>query len=190
MVLALGRTNPLKNLPLTIEAWRALETVPRPAGARSCACSGSSPSSPPMQGMRYVESPSDERGRRAVQPGDRVRPDIHARGLLPAGPRVDGDRRRGRLHRRARQPRLLRGRVNCLMPEADTRRGQRRAWRACWPIRELRERLGRAGIETAAGLRVGAADRRAGGVLREVAAPRRVKLDGDVVPGVSAGRSG
>src|SRR4029077_18034339 len=29
MVLAIGRTNPLKNLPLTIDAWRALP-APRP----------------------------------------------------------------------------------------------------------------------------------------------------------------
>ncbi len=40
MVLALGRSNPLKNLPLTIAAWKAADR----SRARSCACSGSSPS--------------------------------------------------------------------------------------------------------------------------------------------------
>ena len=40
MVLAIGRTNPLKNLPLTLAGWRSLR-----GRARSCACSASSPSS-------------------------------------------------------------------------------------------------------------------------------------------------
>ena len=41
MVLALGRSNPLKNLPLTVDAWqRARRRRARP----SCACSASSPS--------------------------------------------------------------------------------------------------------------------------------------------------
>jgi GT2 family glycosyltransferase len=54
VLLALGRSNPLKNLPLTLDAWRRLE--PRPElwmfgiepelGARHCA--------------RYYEAPSDE----------------------------------------------------------------------------------------------------------------------------------
>ena len=46
-------------------------------------------------------------GQRAVQRGDRLHPDLDARGLRAAAAGVDGDRRRGRLHRRARQPRLL-----------------------------------------------------------------------------------
>ena len=37
MLLALGRSNPLKNLPLTFAAWQAL-----PEPGRSCVCSGSS----------------------------------------------------------------------------------------------------------------------------------------------------
>ena len=39
---------------------------------------------------------------------------------------------------------------NCLMPEPDRRGRQRRARRGCSRDPELRERLGRAGIETAA----------------------------------------
>jgi GT2 family glycosyltransferase len=55
MVLALGRTNPLKNLPLTIAAWRALPE-PRP----ELCMFGIEPELAGEPGMRYVESPSDE----------------------------------------------------------------------------------------------------------------------------------
>ena len=52
--------------------------------------------------------PRRRAGQRAVLPGDRVRPDLHPRGLRAAAAGGDGDRRRRRVHRRARQPRLLR----------------------------------------------------------------------------------
>src|SRR5205823_2645801 len=55
MVLALGRSNPLKNLPLTIAAWRALPE-PRP----ELCMFGIEPELASDEGMRYVESPSDE----------------------------------------------------------------------------------------------------------------------------------
>ena len=58
MVLALGRSNPLKNLPLTLAAWRALPE-PRP----ELCLFGIEPELATEPGMRYVESPSDERGR-------------------------------------------------------------------------------------------------------------------------------
>jgi len=54
MVLALGRTNPLKNLPLTIDGWRALD--PRP----ELCMFGIEPELAVEERMRYVESPSDE----------------------------------------------------------------------------------------------------------------------------------
>ncbi len=55
MVLAIGRTNPLKNLALTIAAWRALPE-PRP----ELCMFGIEPELATDPGMRYVESPSDE----------------------------------------------------------------------------------------------------------------------------------
>ena len=55
MVLALGRSNPLKNLPLTLDAWRAL----RRARPELCLF-GIEPELAGEAGMRYVESPSDE----------------------------------------------------------------------------------------------------------------------------------
>jgi GT2 family glycosyltransferase len=55
MVLALGRANPLKNLALTIAAWRAL-AAPRP----ELCLFGIEPELATDAGMRYVQSPSDE----------------------------------------------------------------------------------------------------------------------------------
>ncbi|HEX4467603.1 MAG TPA: glycosyltransferase [Solirubrobacteraceae bacterium] len=55
MVLAIGRTNPLKNLPLTIAAWRALPE-PRP----ELCMFGIEPELADEPGMRYIEAPSDE----------------------------------------------------------------------------------------------------------------------------------
>jgi GT2 family glycosyltransferase len=55
MLLAVGRTNPLKNLPLTIESWRAL------GDRRPELCMfGIEPELGPRYGARYVERPSDE----------------------------------------------------------------------------------------------------------------------------------
>jgi GT2 family glycosyltransferase/glycosyltransferase involved in cell wall biosynthesis len=60
MVLALGRSNPLKNLPLTVEAWRALAN--RVGGGRQpeLCLFGFEPELATDAGMRHVESPSDE----------------------------------------------------------------------------------------------------------------------------------
>jgi glycosyltransferase involved in cell wall biosynthesis len=55
MLLALGRTNPLKNLPLTIDAWQALgERRPE------LVMFGIEPELGPKYGATYVERPSDE----------------------------------------------------------------------------------------------------------------------------------
>jgi glycosyltransferase involved in cell wall biosynthesis len=53
MLLALGRSNPLKNLPLTVDAWRLLE--PRP----ELCLFGVEPELGREHGARYVESPTD-----------------------------------------------------------------------------------------------------------------------------------
>lgn len=54
MLLALGRTNPLKNLPLTIDAWKALPGKPQ------LCLFGIEPELGEEYGARYVERPSDE----------------------------------------------------------------------------------------------------------------------------------
>jgi GT2 family glycosyltransferase len=53
VILALGRSNPLKNLPLTLDAWRRLE--PRP----ELWMFGIEPELGPRNGARYFEAPSD-----------------------------------------------------------------------------------------------------------------------------------
>jgi GT2 family glycosyltransferase len=55
VLLALGRSNPLKNLPLTLDAWRALPE-PRP----ELVMFGIEPELGPRHGATYVERPSDE----------------------------------------------------------------------------------------------------------------------------------
>jgi glycosyltransferase involved in cell wall biosynthesis len=55
MLLAAGRTNYLKNLDLTLDAWRALGD-PRP----EMCLFGIEPELGPRHGARYVEAPSDE----------------------------------------------------------------------------------------------------------------------------------
>ena len=55
MILALGRSNPLKNLPLTLEAWRALPE-PRP---ELCLFGIEPELADAEPGIRYVTSPTD-----------------------------------------------------------------------------------------------------------------------------------
>ncbi|HYP49188.1 MAG TPA: glycosyltransferase [Thermoleophilaceae bacterium] len=55
VLLAIGRSLPLKNLPLTLEAWRRLE--PRP----ELSMFGVEPELGSEAGMRYEDRPSDER---------------------------------------------------------------------------------------------------------------------------------
>ncbi len=146
MVLALGRSNPLKNLPLTLHAWRALPE-PRPElvlfGIEPALSAGE-------PGVRYVTAPSDEEVadlyRRATV---FVQTSTHEGFCLPAleamatGAAVvctDAHGNRG----------FCEDGVNCLMPEptVDAVSG---ALAALLRQPELRDRLGRAGIATAAG---------------------------------------
>jgi GT2 family glycosyltransferase len=55
VVLAIGRSLPLKNLPLTVEAWRRLDSRPE------LWMFGVEPELGPKYGARYFERPSDER---------------------------------------------------------------------------------------------------------------------------------
>ena len=61
MLLALGRSNPLKNLPLTLSAWKAL-LEPRP----ELTLFGIEPELGHAHGATYVTAPSDEGVNRAV----------------------------------------------------------------------------------------------------------------------------
>lgn len=143
MVLALGRTNPLKNLPLTIAGWRALPE-PRP----ELCMFGIEPELATDPGMRYVKAPSDEQvGELFSQATVFVQTSTHEGFCLPAleamatgGAVVCTDAHGNRD--------FCADGENCLMPE-PTREAVSAAIARLLDDCELRERLGRAGIETA-----------------------------------------
>ncbi|HUN78394.1 MAG TPA: glycosyltransferase [Solirubrobacteraceae bacterium] len=170
MVLALGRSLPLKNLPQTLDAWRALPE-PRP----ELCLFGIEPELATDPGMRYVQSPTDDEvGELFSQATVFVQTSTHEGFCLPAlesmatggavvctdahGNRdfcVDGE--------------------NCLMPEADAGAVSAAIARLLADP-ELRERLGRAGVETA---RDYAWERRIDALeefLTDIATPRRLDL--------------
>jgi GT2 family glycosyltransferase/glycosyltransferase involved in cell wall biosynthesis len=143
MVLALGRSNPLKNLPLTLDAWRAL-SEPRP----ELCLFGIEPELAGDPGMRYVSSPGDEQvGQLFCQATVFVQTSIHEGFALPpleamaAGAAVVCTDAHGNRD-------FCRDGINCLMPEPNPRAVSAAIMRLLGDP-ELRARLGRAGIETA-----------------------------------------
>jgi GT2 family glycosyltransferase/glycosyltransferase involved in cell wall biosynthesis len=187
MVLALGRTNPLKNLPLTVAAWRALPE-PRPElclfGIEPQLVGGEEGLRD--EGVRYVEGPSDEQvAELFAQATVFVQTSVHEGFCLPplesmatGGAVVCTDAHGNRD--------FCADGENCLMPEpraADVSAALARLL----GDPELRERLGERGIETAReyawGRRIDALE----AFLEEVAHPRRISLEDVAAPrGVSA----
>jgi GT2 family glycosyltransferase/glycosyltransferase involved in cell wall biosynthesis len=182
MVLALGRTNPLKNLPLTVAAWRALPE-PRP----ELCLFGIEPELVGGErgmhdvGMRYVESPSDEQVAELLARATVfVQTSTHEGFCLPplesmatGGAVVCTDAHGNRDF-------CVDGQ-NCLMPDPE-RAAVSEALERLLSDHELRARLGRAGIETA---KEYAWERRIDALeafLEGVAAPRRVSLESGAVP--------
>jgi glycosyltransferase involved in cell wall biosynthesis len=177
MVLALGRTNPLKNLPLTIAAWRALPE-PRP----ELVLFGTEPHVVEDEpGIRYVVAPSDEEVNRLFNEATVfVQTSTHEGFCLPplesmatGGAVVCTDAHGNRDF-------CVDG-ENCLMPLPD-RGAVTDALRRLLEDPELRERLGAAGMKCAADyawpLRIDALER----FLVEVATPHRITPSTDVVP--------
>ncbi len=170
MVLALGRTNPLKNLPLTLAAWRALP-APRP----ELCLFGIEPELGAEDGVVYVESPSDERVNELFNEATVfIQTSTHEGFALPplesmatGGAVVCTDAHGNRDF-------CVDG-GNCLMPEpeVDAVSG---ALRRLLEDPGLRRRLGAAGIETAQDYtwerRVDALER----FLESVARPRPMRL--------------
>jgi GT2 family glycosyltransferase/glycosyltransferase involved in cell wall biosynthesis len=143
MLLALGRTNPLKNLPLTIAGWRALgDTRPE------LCLFGIEPELGTKYGARYVEQPSDEGVNRLFNEATVfIQTSTHEGFALPpleamatGGAVVCTDAHGNRD--------FCRDGVNCLIPE-PTVESVRGALARLFADAGLRERLGRAGIETA-----------------------------------------
>jgi GT2 family glycosyltransferase/glycosyltransferase involved in cell wall biosynthesis len=177
MVLALGRTNPLKNLPLTVDAWRALPE-PRP----ELCMFGIEPELATDEGMRYIESPSDEEvGELFSRATVFIQTSTHEGFCLPAlesmatgGAVVCTDAHGNRD--------FCADGENCLMPQAN-REAVSTALGRLLGDGELRARVGEAGIETAAAYawerRIDALE----GFLEEVARPRETVASTETVPG-------
>ncbi len=143
MVLALGRSNPLKNLPLTLAAWRALPE-PRP----ELCLFGIEPEIGAEEGVRYIASPSDEEVNELFNRATVfMQTSTHEGFALPplesmatGGAIVCTDAHGNRDF-------CIDGK-NCLIPEATTA-AVAAALATLLADPELRERFGRAGVQTA-----------------------------------------
>ncbi len=147
MVLALGRTNPLKNLPLTLAAWRSL----REPRAELCLF-GIEPEIVDAQlardGARYLEAPSDEQvGELFSQATVFVQTSVHEGFALPPLEAMATGAAVVCTDAHGNRDFCVDG-VNCLMPEATTA-AVGAALRRLLDDPELRAELGRAGVETA-----------------------------------------
>jgi GT2 family glycosyltransferase/glycosyltransferase involved in cell wall biosynthesis len=181
MVLALGRSNPLKNLPLTVAGWRALDGR-EGVGARPELCLfGIEPQLAREPGMRHVEAPSDEQVNELFNEATVfIQTSTHEGFALPpleamaAGCAVVCTDAHGN------RDFCLDGQ-NCLMPE-PLAEDVATALARLLGDPGLRERLGRAGIETAKNYawerRIDALE----GFLEGVARPREESLTKVVPP--------
>ena len=177
MVLALGRSNPLKNLPLTFAAWRSLPD-PRP---ELCLFGIEPELAEDEPGVRYVTAPSDAEVNRLFNEATvLVQTSTHEGFCLPplesmatGGAVVCTDAHGNRDF-------CVDG-ENCLMPKPDAT-AVAGAIQRLLENSELRGRLGAAGIATAAeyawSVRIDALER----FLEEVARPRRIAPSTSVVP--------
>jgi GT2 family glycosyltransferase/glycosyltransferase involved in cell wall biosynthesis len=144
MVLALGRSNPLKNLPLTLSAWRALAN-PRP----ELCLFGIEPELATDTGMRYVHSPDDKHVNELFcQAAVFVQTSIHEGFALPPLEAMATGAAVVCTDAHGNRDFCVDG-VNCLMPEPNPRAVTAAIARLLHDP-ELRARLGRAGIATAA----------------------------------------
>ncbi len=180
MVLALGRSNPLKNLPLTLAAWRSLADRPEIGGRVPELCLfGIEPGLGEGEGMRYVRAPDDEQVNELLcQATVFVQTSTHEGFALPpleamaTGAAVVCTDAHGNRD-------FCRDGVNCLMAEASTG-AVSAALARLLADPELRARLGRAGIETAQAYawerRIDALE----GFFARVAASRRMALAGEL----------
>jgi GT2 family glycosyltransferase/glycosyltransferase involved in cell wall biosynthesis len=178
MVLALGRANPLKNLPLTLSAWRALER-PRPElclfGVEPDVADG-------RESVRYVESPDDEGVNELLcEATVFVQTSVHEGFALPPLEAMATGAAVVCTDAHGNRDFCVDG-VNCLMPEPTTNAVSAALARVLGDP-ELRARLGSAGIETAQEY---AWERRVDALeafFERVAASGRMALAGEIPPG-------
>jgi GT2 family glycosyltransferase len=176
MVLALGRSNPLKNLPLTLAAWRELPE-PRP----ELCLFGIEPQLATDPGMRYVTAPSDEEVNRLFNEATVfLQTSAHEGFALPpleamatGGAVVTTDAHGNRDF-------CVDG-ENCLLVDAEPA-AVRDALARLLSDPVLRERIGQAGIRTAADYAWSRRIDELEAFLEDVARARRIDPSSDVVP--------
>ncbi len=184
MVLALGRSNPLKNLPLTLDAYRALG-APRP----ELCLFGIEPELATDPGMRYVRAPSDEQVNELFcQATVFVQTSTHEGFALPPLEAMATGAAVVCTDAHGNRDFCLDG-VNCLMPDPNPR-AVAAALTRLLSDPELRARLGRAGIETASDYawerRIDALER----FFTRVAGSRSMARGGETVPALTGDRDG
>ena len=172
MLLALGRANPLKNLPLTLAAWKKL-AEPRP----ELCLFGVEPELAAGTDVRYVDSPDDEQVNELFcQATVFVQTSTHEGFALPPLEAMATGAAVVCTDAHGNRDFCVDG-VNCLMPEPSPV-AVSAALARLLADPELRARLGRAGIETA---REYAWERRIDELesfFEQVAASRRMALAG------------
>jgi GT2 family glycosyltransferase len=179
MVLALGRTNPLKNLPLTLAAWRSLNE-PRP----ELCLFGIEPELE-QRGVRYVESPSDEQVNELFcQATVFIQTSVHEGFALPPLEAMATGAAVVCTDAHGNRDFCIDG-VNCLMPE-PTPAAVGGALARLLGDGQLRAQLGSAGIETAQEYawekRIDALEE----FFQRVAAAGRMAVAGELAPALGA----
>jgi GT2 family glycosyltransferase/glycosyltransferase involved in cell wall biosynthesis len=176
MVLALGRSNPLKNLPLTLAAWKTL-AQPRP----ELCLFGIEPELAEGDGIRYVDSPDDEQVNELFcQATVFVQTSTHEGFALPPLEAMATGAAVVCTDAHGNRDFCLDG-ANCLIPEPNVHAVSEALERVLGDP-GLRARLGRAGIETAQEY---AWERRIDALeafYRRVAASGRMAVAGELAP--------
>jgi GT2 family glycosyltransferase len=181
MVLALGRSNPLKNLPLTLDAWRSLAGREDIAKAPELCLFGIEPDLACDPGMRHVQAPSDEQVNELFNTATAfVQTSTHEGFCLPPLEAMATGAAVVCTDAHGNRDFCIDG-LNCLMAEPDVASVSDALARVLTD-QELRERLGRAGEETAADY---AWERRIDALVdffEEISRPVPVKLESGAVP--------
>ncbi|MGA2013506.1 MAG: glycosyltransferase [Solirubrobacteraceae bacterium] len=177
LLVALGRSDPLKNLPLTLDAWRRLPQ-PRP----ELCLFGRSPELATGPGVRYVRAPSDEQvGVLLNQATVFLQTSTHEGFCLPILEAMATGAAVVCTDAHGNRDFCIDG-ENCLMPE-PTPAAVAAAVTRLLADPALRARLGQAGVATAARYRwperIDALER----FMLEIAQPRRTEPSTDKVPG-------
>jgi GT2 family glycosyltransferase/glycosyltransferase involved in cell wall biosynthesis len=184
MVLALGRSNPLKNLPLTLAAWRALRD-PRP----ELRLFGIEPEVAEGEAVSYVESPDDEQVNELFcQATVFVQTSTHEGFALPPLEAMATGAAVVCTDAHGNRDFCVDG-VNCLIPEPDAG-AVSAALARLLADPELRARLGEAGLATAQEY---AWERRIDELeafFQRVAGSRRMAVAGELAPAMPKAHTG